>query len=323
MATENYANSPVTQLNGAINSSVTTLIVDAITGFPGSTDFHVKIDQEILLVTSMAGTTWTVVRGVDGTTAASHVDDSFVRHPLTVEALERLLITRLNNTVIKDRRQLNFKDSVGITWTIADDPTNKWVDITPNITGQTDVYVEPPAVASLTWVNQGSADASDQSPGFRLSDDSNVAVTSRMLVRSHSGGHTLRVKVLPLMYDDPDCFVGICVRDSSSGKVVRFGFQDNKVKVQSMSSSTVVDTTIATDTISPLTLPYWLMIQDNSGNITYAWGVDSSGVTEPSYSAIRTDYLAVPDQIGAYIDPKSAVAKTTAAKFVSWDYFVF
>jgi hypothetical protein len=61
-----------TTLNGAINSAVTSLVVASSTGFPASpTPFFVQIASEILKVTAISGTTWTVVRGQCGTTAAS------------------------------------------------------------------------------------------------------------------------------------------------------------------------------------------------------------------------------------------------------------
>lgn len=70
-------NNKRTQLNGAINNSVTTILVDSTTGFP--TAGLISIESEVIAYTGTTATEFTgCTRGFDGTTAASHVDDSFV-----------------------------------------------------------------------------------------------------------------------------------------------------------------------------------------------------------------------------------------------------
>ena len=65
------------QLNGAINNSVTTITVDSTTGFP--TSGTINIDLELITYTAKTATTFTgCVRGVNGTTAASHLDNALV-----------------------------------------------------------------------------------------------------------------------------------------------------------------------------------------------------------------------------------------------------
>lgn len=64
-----------TQLNGAINNSVTTVVVSSAAGFPGSGNYDILVESERMTVTGGQGTTtWTVTRGVSGTSAASHAD---------------------------------------------------------------------------------------------------------------------------------------------------------------------------------------------------------------------------------------------------------
>jgi len=63
----------MTSLPSAINSTQTTITVASATGFPASS-FRIRIDDEQMTVTAGFGTTtWTVTRGVNNTTAASHV----------------------------------------------------------------------------------------------------------------------------------------------------------------------------------------------------------------------------------------------------------
>ncbi len=79
---EHFANDIATTLNGAINNSVTSVVVTSNTGFPTS-NFRVRVEDELMLVTANGSTTWTVTRGVEGTTAASHADTTAVTHVLT------------------------------------------------------------------------------------------------------------------------------------------------------------------------------------------------------------------------------------------------
>ena len=67
-----------TTLTSAINASQTTLSVSSAAGFP-TTTFRIRIDDELMTVTGGFGTTtWTVIRGVNGSTASSHVTSQSV-----------------------------------------------------------------------------------------------------------------------------------------------------------------------------------------------------------------------------------------------------
>ena len=67
-----------TTLTSALTASATTVSVASATGFP-STQFNIRIDNEFMTVTAGFGTTsWTVVRGVSGSAAASHVTSQTV-----------------------------------------------------------------------------------------------------------------------------------------------------------------------------------------------------------------------------------------------------
>lgn len=63
-----------TTLSAAITTNVATSIsLSAATNFPGSGTYVIQIDSEQMLVTAGQGTTtWTVTRGVNGTTATTH-----------------------------------------------------------------------------------------------------------------------------------------------------------------------------------------------------------------------------------------------------------
>lgn len=80
---------PTTTLAAAIDSAVTTVTVASAAGFPASAPFRIKVDNEIMVVNSGAGTTsWSVTRGMDATTAASHSSGATVTHKQRVHLVK-------------------------------------------------------------------------------------------------------------------------------------------------------------------------------------------------------------------------------------------
>jgi hypothetical protein len=84
-------NNAATTLTSALSSSATTLSVASASLFPASGDFRLLVELEMMLCTAISGTTLTVVRGVEGTTAASHASGVAVVNVLTQGALQALL----------------------------------------------------------------------------------------------------------------------------------------------------------------------------------------------------------------------------------------
>ena len=86
MARRYYSSTAVrTTLASSINDSVTSIDVVAVVGWPASYPYTVIIDQdtaseEVVEVTARTGTTLTVVRGVDGTTAVAHNSGAAINH---------------------------------------------------------------------------------------------------------------------------------------------------------------------------------------------------------------------------------------------------
>ncbi|MHB9861966.1 hypothetical protein [Streptomyces sp. YIM S03343] len=63
-----------TTLSAAVSSTTATSItVTSASGFPGSGNYNIQIDSEVMTVTAGQGTTtWTVTRGANGSAAATH-----------------------------------------------------------------------------------------------------------------------------------------------------------------------------------------------------------------------------------------------------------
>lgn len=94
---ENLANDFATTLAGAVDNSTGTLTVVLASGAPAP-NFRIRVDDELMLVTAVAGTTWTVTRGVEGTSATTHLIGAPVVHVLTAGALALLLDEKLDDS---------------------------------------------------------------------------------------------------------------------------------------------------------------------------------------------------------------------------------
>ena len=86
---EKYTNGIATTLAEALDASETGIDVTDASSWPTS-GFRVKVENEIMYVTSVASNTLTVIRGYEGTTAATHANGLSINHVITAQALDRI-----------------------------------------------------------------------------------------------------------------------------------------------------------------------------------------------------------------------------------------
>jgi hypothetical protein len=87
-----FANTATTTLAAALTDTIgTSVSVVSSTPFPaavtGTSQFRIRIDSELMIVTNVSGTTWTVTRGAESSTAATHLISAAVTHILTAGSL--------------------------------------------------------------------------------------------------------------------------------------------------------------------------------------------------------------------------------------------
>jgi hypothetical protein len=93
LTVRNYSNNAVdTTLVGSIDNAVTAMVVGSVSGFPTSYPYslainHAEANEEVVTVTNAVATTLTIVRGEDGTAAASHTSGATVKHVITARDL--------------------------------------------------------------------------------------------------------------------------------------------------------------------------------------------------------------------------------------------
>jgi len=94
MPIRNYSSTAEAKtLSTTINSSVTSMTVNSVTTLPSLYPYTLVIDpdtvyEEILTVTAAAGTSLTITRGQDGTSAQSHNAGAVIRHMITARDLQ-------------------------------------------------------------------------------------------------------------------------------------------------------------------------------------------------------------------------------------------
>jgi hypothetical protein len=90
---EQVANVPQSILVGAIASGDSSLVVASATLFSTTGFFRIKIDQELIGVATVSGTTFSsLTRGLEGTTAAAHANGALVTQVLTAAGLLALIM---------------------------------------------------------------------------------------------------------------------------------------------------------------------------------------------------------------------------------------
>ncbi len=84
---EQFTNAANSTLGTSITIGATTLSVASASGFPTLGNFRILVDSEIMLVTAVSGTTFTVTRAQESTTAVAHSSGANVTHIVTAGAM--------------------------------------------------------------------------------------------------------------------------------------------------------------------------------------------------------------------------------------------
>jgi len=91
MTSESLKNNAFTDLNQDIGITEDTINVFDPSVFPIIPEFRIRINSELMLVTSLNGPNFTVTRGIEGTTPTTHVKGDLVELVLTVDSLIKVI----------------------------------------------------------------------------------------------------------------------------------------------------------------------------------------------------------------------------------------
>ncbi len=88
--TEQFANLAHGTLDADISDTDTSLTLVSATSFPTTGTFRIVVDTEIMVVTDVSGSTFTVTRGAESSPATSHSNGAAVTHVLTAYVAQQL-----------------------------------------------------------------------------------------------------------------------------------------------------------------------------------------------------------------------------------------
>lgn len=305
MSTEKFANDASSTLNGSINSIVTSLIVTSATPFPSAGQFRIRIDLEILLVTGVSGTTFTVTRGVEGTTATSHANGAVVAHIITAGSLAQ---ARADATKSLSRASTPSAGNGGNLQFDSDSPYLQldngsiWLQYALKSPPLTE-----PSSGSFTLVGAGSQITTNG--GIYLYGSTSLSNAFGILKKSAPATpYTVTAALLNNMppFSAGLCSCGLLFRDSASGKYVCFEHiytttNGLAMAVENYSATNTYNATLAGGDNYPGTGLIWMRIQDDGTDRIYSLSINGVHWTQ-YYKETRTNYLTA-NEVGFFINP--------------------
>ena len=282
---EQHQNLSSTTLNGSHNNSTTSIAVTDGSQFPSSGDYRVMVDDEIMVVTARSTNTLTVVRGQDGTSAASHSDLATIALIYSSQSLGR---------IFQDNDPLFGYSSVknqGLL--LADD----------GLTALT--------LSDFTFQNQGGASASDDNGSIFLTCPTDSGRAIRYLERSAPSTPYTYIAAFsafsPSMDSDAKPQFGVAFRETSSSKLMIFSFlvesfnddQNFEVAVSRFSDlNTSFTTNDGPRKLSLVSDLFWVKMEADGTNIKFHLSCD--GVNWMQYfSESKTAYFSSgPNKVG-------------------------
>lgn len=296
---EQFANNAGSVLNGGINNSVTSLVVSSAASFPATGIFSILIDSEIMTVSAVSGTTFTVVRGAEGTTAASHSNGASVDMIETARSMSQYRADSIqkgtfsglpaagNNGVLYKCTDASyeFRDN-GASW-------DAWVDKDPVVLPPTGVW---------SWVNQNGAAIDESKGSLFLTVPQNSADSWSFRVKTlPATPYHIYVKLEPTLLIRNFTGVGIILRKSSDGTWIGFEQYSNTGQLfVTVGHGTNTGPAITADDLgstgaAPGFYP-WMRISDDGTNRTYYVSQNGRNWLQ-IYSQAHATPL-VPDTIG-------------------------
>jgi len=280
---EQHKNNGATTLNGGIDNSVTSLTVTTGSVLPSTGNFRIIIGSEVMICIARSTNTLTVIRGQEGTSAASHSDTDPVNMIYTNQGMTRL-----------------FQDHVGLFGSANVPPIGLLV---------ADDGVTPLVASDFTWVNQDSASVTDRGGTILMTVPERAGVSVNAQERSApSTPYTYRMAMRAGCISgatDSKPFFGVGFRESSSGKLVLIGvllekfFQEGpQVRITRYSSPTTGFTNVVAP--APLNIVddvVWFKIENDGTNTIFYMSFDGiEWLTVLSES--KTSYFAGdPDKV--------------------------
>jgi hypothetical protein len=327
--TEKFSNNAATTLSAAITTTAATscTVTDA-TAFPASGNFRVKIDGEILIVTVVAGSTFTVTRGAEGTTAATHASGATVIHLLTKGGLEARVANRFISDLYANKPAAGVKGRLFLPSDglfLEYDDGAAWRQYGPYR------RFKAPPQTGWSWVNQGNATATFNGGALVLEDPDLDATNPqlRLYVRGLAAGATSVVAAFAYngaasMNGPKAGFCARCVGGTDDGNFTTWGlrlWQTSSypfTEAIHYTSPTAVEATPTYDnkTVWPWLRAFWVKFSWEGNYKRWYWSTD--GVNWIKWAEDTYGQYNTPSQFGIFIDPMNNANKISLS-LLHWE----
>jgi len=311
---EKFANFAVTTLSAAIGTTAaaTCSVTDPFS-FPTSGGFRIKIDEEILIVTAVAGNVFTVTRGAEGTVAVTHASGARVIHLLTKGGLEARVANRFISDIYDNKPAAGVKGRLFLPTDgqfLEYDDGAAWRKYGPY------KRLKAPPQIGWSWVNQGNATATFVGSALMLEDPDADATNPqlRLYVRSLGIGATSLITAFAFNGIGSDIpGMGICARcvgGTDDGNFTAWGLRLQTspsnpmlfLAFKNYTSPTAVESTPSIDghQLLPLRL-CWTKYSWEGYYKRWYWSMD--GVNWIKFWEDTFTSYNSPSQFGIWIDP--------------------
>lgn len=243
------------------------------------------------------------------------VDSSDPANPIVSSTASASPTTTKGDMIVRDSTE-DVRLPVGtdgqvLTADSAESAGVKWATASGSGTTVVGGRFAPPLAATFpTWVNQQAGTVTDDDyEGLLLYDDTTDTGGDQFIARVKSmpsGTWTATAHIKPFFVTNQFNGVGMILRDSSTSRniVVRFFMNGTEY---SFGVSNYAGNTFDSHVLLALdVLPTveWIRVEDDGTNFNFY--VSSDGVNfHQAATALRTAWLATPDQIGLFIDPEN------------------
>ena len=279
---------------GTMSSGATTVTLTSVSSFPTTANFRILIDSELMLVTGISGSQFTVTRGIEGTSAASHADGSTVTHVLTKGGLTQLMADRTLRGV---RTSLPAAGVAG-RWYYCSDCPFKYYDNGTTWQKYFGGYPVTEVPASTSFTVDNSTGLTFSAAFGMLNLKSSGASSSQNWEYCAAPGSTpwsLRTAILRNPIDSTDSQNIFGVRNSGGAYTAMYIEVDSgvlKYNVGEWNSATSFHSTVwGNYGFYSLGGLVFIKVQDDGTNINWSLSQDGINFT-PAYSQGRTSWLS-------------------------------
>jgi len=323
---EQFANNYESTLAGGINNSVTSLSVASPSGAPAGGDFRLRIDDELLLVTAVAGSTFTVDRGIEGTVAAAHSSGATVQLVLTAGALEQ---KRIDDVGAGPIGSAPAAGGTGRLY-LPNDANLLMRDNGSTFTNYGPLFeLKPVPTSGWSWVNQSGASISTTNMGQLLVAAPGSPITGvscRVRTMAVAPSPTTVVAGFIPHITDTYSYCGIVIRQSSSGQLMMMliGFINSFFHVEVIrhaNAATYTGTSLAQIRPQTFGTVIWMKIEYDGTNIKLWMSLDQF-YWQPVLTEAKTNTYSSgdPDEFGIAVG-LAGNNVGIGMHLISWDEF--